>query len=114
MRVVSIKNTEHYAWGDGCDGWHLLQDQNLHVIRESVPPGKSERKHFHSTAQQFFFILAGQAVIELEGDEYHLSGGEGIHVPARKPHTFKNPYPDPVEFLVISNPTTRGDRHDLA
>jgi mannose-6-phosphate isomerase-like protein (cupin superfamily) len=114
MSIVSIANSEHYVWGDGCDGWHLLKDRNCHVIRENVPPGKSEQRHLHSTAQQFFFILSGQAVMELDGHDFTLSTGEGIHIPAGKPHQFKNPFENPVEFLVISNPTTRGDRTNLA
>ena len=113
MRKISTQNAEHSVWGDGCDGWHLLKDPNLHVIRESVPPGKSEKRHVHTRAQQFFFIIAGQAVMELEGREYALAAGEGIHIPAGQPHQFKNPYAQAVEFLVISNPTTRGDRNDL-
>jgi mannose-6-phosphate isomerase-like protein (cupin superfamily) len=113
MTIVSKKNAEHYVWGENCDGWHMLKDPDLHVIQESVPPGKSEQRHLHSVAQQFFFILNGQAVMELEGRDYALSAGEGIHIQAGKPHQFKNPYKDPVEFLVISNPTTHGDRSDL-
>ena len=113
MSKISTQNAEHYVWGDSCDGWHLLKDPNLHVIRESVPPEKSEKRHFHTTAQQFFFIISGQAIMELEGREYSLTAGEGIHIPAGKPHQFKNPYEQVVEFLVISNPTTRGDRSDL-
>jgi mannose-6-phosphate isomerase-like protein (cupin superfamily) len=113
MPTVSIDNAEHYAWGDGCDGWHLLNAPGLHVIRERVPPGASERRHLHGKAQQFFFILAGRAVMELEGRDHPLAPGEGIHIPAGQAHQFKNPFQDPVEFMVISNPTTRGDRTDL-
>lgn len=114
MTIVSTKNTEHYVWAENCDGWHLLKDPTLHIIQESVPPGKSEHRHLHSVAQQFFFILTGQAIMEVEGQDYPLSVGEGIHIRAGQPHQFKNPYDHPVEFLVISNPTTRGDRADLA
>ena len=24
VKVASVRNAEHYVWGDGCDGWHLL------------------------------------------------------------------------------------------
>ncbi|WP_243317170.1 cupin domain-containing protein [Geothrix paludis] len=114
MHPVSIQNADHYVWGDHCDGWHLLQGDDLHVIQERVPPGKAEKRHLHSTAKQFFFILAGRAVMELNGVDHPLSTGEGIHIPRGMPHQFKNPFGDPVEFLVISHPTTRGDRTDLA
>lgn len=75
-----IKGTEHYVWAENCDGWHLLKDPTLHIIQESVPPGKSEHRHLHSVAQQFFFILTGQTIMEVEGQDYPLSVGEGIHI----------------------------------
>jgi hypothetical protein len=33
-----------------------LQESNLSVIEERMPPGASEVRHFHTNAQQFFFI----------------------------------------------------------
>jgi mannose-6-phosphate isomerase-like protein (cupin superfamily) len=113
MTTVATGNSQHYRWGDGCDGWHLLQSPSLHVIEERVPPGKSERRHVHAKAQQFFFILAGRAVLELAGREHALETGQGIEVAPGLPHCFKNPYTEAVTFLVISQPTTRGDRQDL-
>lgn len=114
MSVISQQNAEHYAWGDGCDGWHLLNHPDLHVIREAVPAGASERRHVHTKARQVFFILTGQAVMELEGQDHPLGPGDALHVPPGSPHQFKNPFPSAVEFLVVSSPTTRGDRTDLA
>ncbi len=111
--AVSIANAEHYTWGEGCDGWHLLQDPNLSVIRERIPVGKGEVLHFHSVAQQFFYILSGRASVDLEGLSVQLEPGEGLHVPAKKKHQFRNAGDTTVEFLVISSPTTRGDRENV-
>ena len=114
MHPISIKNADHYLWGDQCEGWHLLRGNDLHVIQERVPPGKSEKPHFHSTARQFFFVLSGQAVMELGGEDHPLSERDGIYVAPGLVHRFKNPFAEPVEFLVISHPTARGDRTDLS
>jgi mannose-6-phosphate isomerase-like protein (cupin superfamily) len=108
--VLSRENVEHYTWGDGCDGWHLLKSDALSVIEECVPPGKSESRHFHSYAQQCFYIVAGEAVIELAGQEFVLRTGESLVVPAQVPHQFFNRSVSDVRFLVISQPATRGDR----
>ncbi len=113
MPTVSLSNAEHYLWGEHFDGWHFLKTSSLSVIREKVPPGKFEKRHYHQIAQQFFYILSGQAVMELGGQEFQLAAGQGIHIPAEKPHQFRNPFQEPVEFLVISNPTTRGDRIEM-
>ena len=78
MKPISIANSEHYPWGSGCDGWHLFKDQSLSVIRERMPPGTSEVRHHHLNAQQFFFVLSGETVMEVEGEEVTLHAGEGL------------------------------------
>ena len=68
MSVVSIENAEHYRWGDASEGWHLLKSDALSVIEERVPPGDSEARHYHQVAQQFFYVLAGEATLEVAGE----------------------------------------------
>ena len=113
MGVVGVKNAEHYRWGDGCDGWHLLKMEGASVIQEKVPPGKSEIRHVHSMSEQFFYILEGSAIIETEGNTTLLHRGEGMHIRAGEAHQFRNESKSDVEFLVISVPPSHGDRQDL-
>ena len=82
----SRENAPHYVWGDNCDGWHLLQESNLSVIEERMPPGTSEVRHFHRNAQQFFFILSGQATMEANGEEILLLAGQGLAIPPGTRH----------------------------
>jgi len=110
---ISIASAEHYTWGDGCDGWHLLQDPSLSVIQERVPPGAGEVRHFHNRARQFFYVLAGVATLEMEGHSVELRPGEGSEVPPGIPHRFVNKTEAEVSFLVISAPTTVGDRTNV-
>ena len=110
LQALCRDNAEHYAWGDGCDGWHLLKSDVLSVIEERVPPGKFELRHTHGFAQQCFYILEGEAVIEVAGRDITLSAGQSLAVPAQAPHQFFNRSVADVRFLVISQPTTRGDR----
>jgi mannose-6-phosphate isomerase-like protein (cupin superfamily) len=110
---VSTENGEHYVWGEVCDGWHLLKEADLSVIHERVPPGAAETRHFHSIARQFFFVLSGTATLEIEGRGVTFGAGQGIHVPPGVPHRFFNASQEDVHFLVVSAPTTRGDRTNL-
>ena len=50
LRVVDITSGERYQWGSASEGWHLLNQPELSVIQERVPPGDRERRHFHSKA----------------------------------------------------------------
>ncbi len=111
--VVDCGNAEHYAWGGVCDGWHLLRDAGLSVIRERVPPGAAEVRHRHERAQQFFYVLSGEATLEFDAQTLTFGAGQGVAVAPGSAHRFVNRSAADVEFLVISSPSTRGDRVDL-
>jgi mannose-6-phosphate isomerase-like protein (cupin superfamily) len=82
---VSTDNAVHYTWGNACDGWHFVNQPSLSVIRERMPPGTAEVRHHHESARQFFFVLAGVAVLELDGSSHELKCGEGLEVPPGSP-----------------------------
>ncbi|WNQ11071.1 cupin domain-containing protein [Paenibacillus aurantius] len=108
---TSRQTAEHYIWGETCDGWHLVKQPGMSVIQERMPPGTFEVRHYHGKARQFFYVLNGEAVLELDRTEYTLVGGEGLEVPPGTPHQMKNRSEAEVEFLVISSPSTAEDRH---
>ena len=110
LTPVSKHTAEHYTWGGICDGWHLVKDAGLSVIQEQMPPGAKEVFHYHQKAQQFFYILSGEAVMEMNGQKTHLRAGQGLHVPRGTQHQIRNESSHPVEFLLISQPPSHGDR----
>lgn len=107
---ISKENAEHYIWGGQCDGWHLVKGQELSVIHERMPAGTAEVRHYHERSRQFFFVLSGEAVLEVEGIRHTIGCQEGVEVPPGARHQMRNDGEAAVEFLVISQPTTRGDR----
>lgn len=110
MEITSIENGEHYIWGGSCDGWHLAKSKALSVIQERVPSGASETRHLHNKAEQFFYVLAGIATLEIGLEVYTLQPNQGFHVPAGIAHTLSNRHEQSLEFLVISTPPSHGDR----
>jgi hypothetical protein len=36
---VDRATAQHYLWGVGCHGWHLVREEGLSVIAEHMPPG---------------------------------------------------------------------------
>lgn len=107
---ISKESAEHYVWGERCDGWHLVKGSDLSVIHERMPAGTAEVRHYHERSRQFFFVLSGTAVLEVDGVSWELHPHEGMEVPPGVPHQMKNESGAETEFLVISQPTSRGDR----
>jgi len=110
MSAVSTANAAHYVWGQQCDGWHLLAGDDLSVIEERMPPSTAEVLHRHARSRQFFYVLGGTAVLELEGVAHRLEAGQGLHVPPGAAHQMRNDSGEDVRFLVISSPRSHGDR----
>jgi mannose-6-phosphate isomerase-like protein (cupin superfamily) len=114
MRGIALKisktNGEHYIWGTNCDGWHLVSQKDLSVIHERMPSGTAEVRHYHKESYQFFFVLSGTATMEVDGKIEILKEFEGVEIPPNTPHQMMNQSDRDVEFLVISTPTSKGDR----
>ncbi|HEB62401.1 MAG TPA: cupin domain-containing protein [Bacteroidetes bacterium] len=109
----SKHTSEHYFWGTACEGWRLLDSAGLSIIEERMPPDTQEKKHFHQTSQQFFYILEGEATFIVEEELTKVMAGEGIHIEARQRHLIQNRGERSLVFLVISQPSTIGDRIEI-
>ncbi|WP_239974304.1 cupin domain-containing protein, partial [Cronobacter sakazakii] len=80
---------------------------------ERMPVGRAEQRHYHEQSRQCFFVLSGELTMALNGEHVTLTAGEAIEIPPLAPHQARNDGQETVEFLVISQPTTRGDRVNL-
>jgi len=58
-------------------------------------------------------VLAGTATLEFTSHTVTFSAGQGAHVPPTTEHRFCNRSAEDVVFLVISSPTTAGDRTNV-
>ena len=108
--IISKENAEHYVWGEVCDGWHLVKQSDLSIIHEKMPPGTSEVRHFHHKSRQFFFVLCGTAILELDGEQHKIGPFQGLEVPPGVPHQMMNQSQSDIEFIVVSQPKSHGDR----
>lgn len=100
-------------WGAGCSAFRLLAGADLAVAEEVMPPGTSEQWHAHARARQFFYVLTGRLAMDGPDGVVTLGAGDGLEVPPGAAHRANNPHGEPVHFLVVSAPTTKGDRSNL-
>jgi len=76
--MINKENSKSYKWGDNCDSWIFVDEENLSVKLESMPSRTREKLHFHSKAQQFFYILNGRATFYLMGKTELINENQGI------------------------------------
>jgi mannose-6-phosphate isomerase-like protein (cupin superfamily) len=113
--VVSTQRpVGYYRWGNNCEAWSLLENKDLVVKVEKMPPGSEEVLHYHRHSQQFFYIINGRAIMEIDEVVLILHAGDGIQIQPGRTHRIMNKEAEGLlEFLVCSHPSTTDDRHAL-
>jgi mannose-6-phosphate isomerase-like protein (cupin superfamily) len=110
MKIVDKQTAAYYQWGENCDSWILVNTEGLSVKQESMPGETKEKQHFHSDAQQFFFILKGTATFYFDNEKIIVTEQKGILIHAQTNHCIANESCERLDILVISQPTTNNDR----
>ena len=113
MDIVNKKQAAHYLWQDLCDGWPLVDTEELSVKQEKMPPNTHEIRHIHKVATQFFYVLSGVQTLEVEGSTTKLSAQDGLQIDSGMVHQARNEDGLAVEFLVVSSPPTANDRYEV-
>ncbi|HEY9342737.1 MAG TPA: cupin domain-containing protein [Hanamia sp.] len=108
--IIDKQTAGHYLWGDHCDSWVLADTDGLSVKQESMPCGTREKLHFHTHAQQFFFILKGTATFYTGNETLTVAEQKGLLIQPKAKHYIANETNERLDFLVISQPTTNNDR----
>jgi mannose-6-phosphate isomerase-like protein (cupin superfamily) len=108
--VDSTHPLKHYMWGEGCDGWNLVDTPELVVKQERMPPHTAEVEHYHRKARQFFYILSGTAVFETAEGRVEVAANQGFEIEPELKHRIKNESDTDLIFILCSQPTTVGDR----
>ncbi|GAK49786.1 hypothetical protein U14_01010 [Candidatus Moduliflexus flocculans] len=77
------------------------QKFRLHVS-ELAPETQSHDPHTHEGAEAFY-VLSGEAAIEVEGETLRVGINEALLLDASKPHCIRNAGNAPLRYLVIIN-----------
>jgi len=65
-----------------------------------VPPGKeSFVYHRHHGEEEFMYILAGRAIVEIDGADHEVGPGDFVGFPPGVAHHLRNPFAEDVVYL---------------
>ncbi|MBK7855663.1 MAG: cupin domain-containing protein [Bacteroidetes bacterium] len=111
--LVSKNELNHYNWGNNCDGWCLLDTNELSVIEELMLPGTVETMHYHKKATQLFYILTGEATFTIDNKVLVSKQGECIKILPNQIHKIENNSFADLRFLLVSQPKAQQDRFEI-
>jgi|ERR1700753_4512929 len=74
------------------------------VAYVTIDAQKSSRRHLHRLTEESYYILAGEAFVEIGHETTTLRAGQIVLIPATKPHKVYNAGPDGLVMLVACAP----------
>lgn len=87
---------ELLAWGNTVMEPHLFR----------VAPQAGSGESYAHEGEEFLFVLRGELLIELAGEEYHLKRGDSFYFESTTPHHWKNPGRSETWLLWVNTPPT--------
>ena len=79
---------------------------HLEVALSRLGPGRSIFGHRHFF-EESFYILSGEAMVDIDGHRYHLHANDFGYAPVAAPHSWHNPGEEPVEWFRVRAPQPR-------
>jgi mannose-6-phosphate isomerase-like protein (cupin superfamily) len=80
--------------------------ENTEEFRPDRLPPNGIPLHTHRTEDEAWYVLEGVLRFRFGNEEFNAPAGAGVLLPKGIPHTFWNPGPDPVRYLLIVRPKT--------
>lgn len=87
----------------------LADEVNYKLKRIEVNPGQRLSYQYHYKRQEFWTVVAGEAVVVLDGQEHHLQYGESIFIPLGAKHRIENRGSDLLKFVEVQTGTYFGE-----
>ncbi|MGE7272529.1 helix-turn-helix domain-containing protein [Brevibacillus panacihumi] len=69
-----------------------------------LSPNQKKEERFSHPGEEFYYVLKGAALFEVDGEEYFVRQGDSIHFPSHIPHEYENPLQEETVLLCVLTP----------
>ena len=109
-RAMEIRKREAqvpFTTKDGSTIRSLLDRSNAPVVGQSLaeatlPAGAATDRHYHKLSEEFYYLLEGRGLMEIDGDAREVCPGDAILIPAGAWHQIRAL--EPLRFLCCCAP----------
>lgn len=107
MEIRQRENQAPFTTKDGSTIRSLLDLSNAPVAGQSLaeatlPAGAATDRHHHKLSEEFYYLLDGRGLMEIDGEEHEVGPGDAILIPAGAWHHIRAI--EPLRFLCCCAP----------
>jgi mannose-6-phosphate isomerase-like protein (cupin superfamily) len=112
LDVRSLATAKPFVTADGSTIRELCGLPTGGTVKQSLAeatlePGQATQRHYHGEAEEIYFVLAGEAEMELDGDRARVEAGQAIPIPPGARHQIRNVGAGPLRILCCCSPPFR-------
>ena len=87
MTIVPLASQVPFTTKDGSTIRSILDRTNAPVEKQSLAeatllPGHATERHYHKLSEEFYFVLEGAGLMEIDGESREVAPGDAILIPA--------------------------------
>lgn len=91
MKLIARGDVEPFVGEDGATVRELASPRNSSLTRHSLaeirhPPGTASQEHFHTEAEEVYFVLEGQGQIRIDGKTQDIGAGDVVVITPGQRH----------------------------
>lgn len=76
----------------------------LEPLLVTLDPGQTRDNVFSHPGEEFYYVLEGAVIFNVDGKEYLVKKGDSIHYPSGLPHFWLNPLEQKAKILCVLTP----------
>lgn len=81
-----------------------FSERTLEPLLVTLPPNHKQSQTFGHPGEEFYYVLKGAALFNINKTEYFVREGDSIHFPSHVPHYLENPLNDESTLLCALTP----------
>jgi mannose-6-phosphate isomerase-like protein (cupin superfamily) len=110
--VRSLAAAEPFVTADGSTirelcGLPTGGTANQSLAEATLEPGQATQRHYHGESEEIYFVLEGEAEMELDDDRARVEAGQAIPIPPGAWHQIRNVGERPLRILCCCSPPYR-------
>ncbi len=112
MEIRALASQVPFTTKDGSTIRSILDLSNAPVKMQSlaeatIPAGGATQRHWHKDSEEFYFLLEGRGIMEIDGEEREVGPGDGILIPAGAWHQIRSTGQERIRLLCCCAPPYR-------
>ena len=109
MHINRISDQTPFTTKDGSTITSILDESNAPVKNQSLaeatlPAKGSTQRHYHKKSEEFYYLLEGEAEMEIDGVTKKMSSGDAVLIPAGAWHQITANEGGPIRLLCSCAP----------